>query len=91
MVELHFEIWEDSAGIQMGRITREGDALRAAISPGAVLVHSFTAVSNFDAFQKNHDFHGWGRWRPEPQWTEAFFTEDELAVQAAYLRERRKD
>jgi hypothetical protein len=65
-VELRFEIWKDGAGVQMGRITREGDALRAAISPKAVRVHSFSAVSDFDAFQKNHDFHGWGIWRPEP-------------------------
>ncbi|NBW07332.1 MAG: hypothetical protein EBR82_04840 [Caulobacteraceae bacterium] len=72
----------------MGRITREGDALRASISPDAVRVHSFSAVSDFDALQKNHDFHGWGLWRPEPDWEERFFTEDERAAQTAYLAER---
>jgi hypothetical protein len=87
---LLFEIWNDpkfhSDGMSM--VTRDGDSLRASMSPDAVLIHSFTAISNFDAFQKSHDFHGWGRWQPEPDWQERYFTEDERLVQAAYLKER---
>ena len=90
--ELLFEIWEEPqfncVGVTM--VTRDGDALRASMSPDAVFIHSFTAVSDFDACQKNHDFHGWGRWRPEPDWQERFFTEDERAVQVAYLKDRAK-
>ena len=72
----------------MMQVTRQGDAVRKATMPGAVLLHSFTATSDFEAFQKNHDWNGFRRWRPEPDWIERMFTDDEAAEQQAYLANR---
>jgi hypothetical protein len=33
----------------------------------------------------NYDWHGWGQWRPEPDWTEQHFTAEAVAVQDRYL------
>lgn len=89
-IELLFEIWRDPQDgscvvLQAGR---EADEHLARISPGSVLLHSFSAVSDFDAFQKNYDWQGWGRWKPEPEWEERFFSEEDHAKQQQSLAER---
>lgn len=87
--ELLFEVWSDPQGDhQMLEAGREADEFRARVSPGMVLVHSFTAVSNFDAFQKNYDCFGYGRWKPEPDWEERFFTKDDYDKQQQSLAQR---
>lgn len=87
MAELVFEIWRDDvAGEQsMSKVSEEADTLRFATMPKATLAHTFKAKSDFDAFQRNYDWNGWGVWRPEPGWTEQPFTEGEAAEQARYL------
>jgi len=90
MAELVFEIWRDDAeGEQwMAQVNLQGDKVRMATMPNATLVHAFSATSDFDAFQKNYDWNGWGTWRPEPHWTEQPFTDEEAMIQQAYLAER---
>ena len=84
---LLFEIWEDSERhlFEMSPVTKEFDEQRKTISPNAVLRHSFRAKSNFEAYQANYDWHGWGRWRPEPNWKEQSFGAEEVATQDRYL------
>lgn len=57
MSGLLFEIWrDDAAGEQeMGPVTEQGDKLRRATMPDATKVHSFTAASDFQAFQMTYD------------------------------------
>jgi hypothetical protein len=90
MAELSFEIWRDeAAGEQtMAQVSEQSDRVRLATMPNAALVHAFGAVFDFDAFQKNHDWNGWGMWRPEPHWTEQLFTDEEAAAQAIFISNR---
>lgn len=90
MAELIFEIWRDEAtGEQaMARVSEQSDRVRVATMPNAALIHRFSAVSDFDAFRKNHDLNGWGIWRPEPDWTEQLFTDEEAAEQAIFISKR---
>ena len=90
MAELIFEIWRDEAADEqaMAQVSEQADRVRRATMPNAALVHTFSAVSDFDAFQKNYDLHGWGIWRPEPHWIEQPFTEDEAAAQAVFMSKR---
>ena len=78
-----FEIWEnpEAHSFEMSLVTERGDELRGKIAPKSVLRHTFRAKSNFEAYQMNYDWHGWERWRPEPEWTEQPFTAEEVAVQ----------
>lgn len=91
MSDLLFEIWRDEAAghQEMGPVTEQADELRRAISPNAVKVHSFTAGSDFRAFQMNYDWNGWGRWKPDSDWAEHFYTEREAEDQRRYLDRRR--
>lgn len=84
---LRFEIWSDPASHshQLSKVTPDGDALRRAVSPEAVLVHTFDAVSDFDAFQQSHDWHGFGVWKAPPGVHERFFSTAEAVVQQEYL------
>ncbi len=87
MADLVFEIWRDEAENEqsMSQVSQEADTFRMAITPNAKLVHTFVATSDFDAFQKNYDWNGWGVWRPEPYWIEQPFTDEKEAAQQAYL------
>jgi hypothetical protein len=87
MPRLLFEIWEDpeSHAFEMSPVTERGDELRRQIGPRSVLRHSFHAKSDFEAYQTNHNWHGWGQWKPEPDWTERQFTSDEVEEQERYL------
>ena len=90
MADLLFEIWRDDAeGEQsMSQVSEEADNFRLTMMPNAVLVHTFSARSDFDAFQKNYDWNGWGAWRPEPHWIEQPFTTEEEVAQQVYLDRR---
>ena len=72
----------------MSQISEQSDKMRLATMPNAALVHTFNAASDFDAFQKNYDWNGWGTWRPEPHWIERPFTADEAAAQTLFILER---
>ena len=88
---LLFEIWEDleSRSFEMSPVTETADQMRRAITPASVLRHSFRARSDFQAHQMNYDWHGWGSWTPEPDWTEHAFTAEEATAQAQYLAVRK--
>jgi hypothetical protein len=90
MSDLLFEIWrDDAAGEQeMGPVTEQGDKLRRATNANAAKAHSFKAGSDFQAFQMNYGWNGWGRWKPEPEWEEHFYTEAEAEEQRRYLDRR---
>jgi hypothetical protein len=87
MPNLLFEIWEDpdSHSFEMSQVTERGDELRTQVAPRSILRHSFHAGSDFEAHQLNYDWHGWGRWRPQPDWQEQSFTAEDAAVQVRYL------
>jgi hypothetical protein len=90
---LLFEIWQDpdDNSFHLSGISERGDQLRKSISPDAVKVHAFTARSDFEASQKNYDWHGWGRWNPAEGWTEHVFADAEIAEQNRYLAIRDTD
>jgi hypothetical protein len=85
-----FEIWEDPEhnSFEMSPVSERGDKLRCQVSPTATRAHSFFASSNFEAYQMNHDWHGWGIWKPEPGWLEQHFTEEQALEQQSYLARR---
>lgn len=64
------------------------DAFRQKTSPNAVKVHAFSASSDFEAAQKSYAWHGWGVWKPEPDWAEEFYTDEEAETQKCYLAVR---
>jgi hypothetical protein len=90
MARLKFEIWRDDASGEqfLSQISEQNDRARLATMPNGRLVNTFSAVSDFDAFQQNYDWNGWGDWRPEPEWCEKFFTNDEAAAQALFIARR---
>jgi hypothetical protein len=90
MPELLFEIWsdrEDQSG-SMHRVHPRNDKMRLLAEPNAVLVHSSTARSGFEAFRQNNAWHEYGPWTPPDGLEDQAFTEEEAAEQQAYLRER---
>jgi hypothetical protein len=89
MAKLTFEVWrnEDDNSLALCGVTREGDRLRAAISPRSKLVHSFTAETDFEASQKYYDWNGWGEWK-KPDFAEHYFTDQEAQEQRRYMAER---
>lgn len=91
MPKLLFEIWEDleSHSYEMSPVTEGGDALRRQMTPNAILRHAFHATSDFEAFQMNHDWHGYGKWKPEQDWVERKFTIEEVEAQNSYLAIRK--
>lgn len=93
MPELLFEIWsdrEDKSG-SMHLVHPQNDKVRRLAEPNAVLVHSFTATSGFDAFRQNNAWHDYGPWTPPDGLEDQLFTEEQVADQRAYLRERTED
>ncbi|OSZ71961.1 hypothetical protein CAP39_00810 [Sphingomonas sp. IBVSS1] len=91
MAKLEFEIWQnDAEGDQFfAPISEQNDRVRLATMPNARLVNRFSAVSDFDAFQQNYDWNGWGDWRPEPNCIERSFTNEEAAAQARFIAKRK--
>jgi len=84
---LLFEIWEDrdNGYVEMSSVSRQHDDLRKSFSPKAVLLHTFRATEDFEALRVYHELMGWDAWKPEPDWTERHFTDDEAREQEAYL------
>ena len=87
MLELICEIWldEDDGSHGGGQISENHDRIRRAVSPNSVLLHTYTAHSLFEVFQKNYDFHGYGKWKPPEGMSDHFFTEEEVEEQQRYL------
>ena len=83
MPRLLFEIWEnpENRSFHMAPVTKRADELRRQTEPRSVVRHSFHAESDFEAYQMNYDWHGWGTWRSESNWTAQQFTADEVAAQ----------
>lgn len=90
MPELVCEIWRDDAdgSTSAAQVSEHHDRVRKAVSPNSTLLHSFTARSSFELFQKNHDWHGWGKWHPPAGVPDHFFTEQEAEEQRLYLAVR---
>ena len=91
MAFLTFEIWRSEADDEqwMAEVSEQNDKVRAAIMPLAAMVYRFMAASDYEAFQKNYDWNGWGQWEPETVWTERFFTDAEAETQRRYLASRK--
>lgn len=90
MAELIFEIWsnEDDGSFEMGAVSAQGDQLRKSVSPNSNRIYSFFATSDFEAYQLNYDYHGWGKWQAPAGLSERFFTDAEAVEQRAYLTVR---
>lgn len=90
MALLLFEIWEHPGdqAIGMSQVSRAADESRQRAEPDSILRHSFYAESDFEAFKAFNDWCGYGRWMPEPDWTERRFSDAEAAEQLTYLDSR---
>ncbi|MBU0824368.1 MAG: hypothetical protein KKA44_06830 [Alphaproteobacteria bacterium] len=90
MAELIFEIWtdDDDGSCEMAPVSAQGDKLRHSVSPNARRVHSFTAKSDFEAYQANYDWHGWGQWKAPEGSAERHFTEADAVEQRCYIAVR---
>lgn len=76
MPKLLFEIWRDDDGSHaMSPVRRENDELRQKIAPNSVLVHSYYASTDFEAFRLKNEWQGFAPWMPEPDWEERPFTD----------------
>lgn len=53
-------------------VSQGADDMRKVISPGARLLHSYRAASDFEAFRAKNAWLGFELWRPEPDWEERF-------------------
>ena len=91
MALLTFEIWRSEADDEqwMAEVSEQNDKVRATTMPQGGVVYSFAAKSDFEAFQKNYDWNGWGLWKPEADWTERFFTDEQAESQRCYMDGRR--
>ena len=91
MAELVFEIWrdEDDNSFEMSPVSERGDCLRKSISPNAVRVYTFTACSDFEAAQKNYEWHDWGTRKSPEGLDELFFSEEEAEEQRRYIATQR--
>ena len=69
----------------MSSVSREHDDFHNSFYPNLVRIHSFRASSYFEASWIHHEFMGWSAWKPEPDWVECPFTDDEAREQEAYL------
>jgi hypothetical protein len=89
MATLLFEVWENCEGdgieTEMSPVSRRNDDLRKKITPKAILRHAFRATSDFEASQFYYDWMGFGTWRPEPDWPERRFADEEAREQELYL------
>jgi hypothetical protein len=89
MALLIYEIWrdDDDDGNSLGSspISEHNDRLRRALSPKAVLLHTFEAGSDFDVMRQIHQFHDYGPWNPREGRLERFFTDEEAAKQRRYI------
>lgn len=88
MATLLFEIWGDrevGSVLEMSLVSPQHDEMRKSLNPNAVLLHTFRARSDFEAPRIYHEFMGWGPWKPEPDWLESHFTDDQAREQEAYL------
>ena len=90
MAELIFEIWtdDDDGSCEMAPVSAQGDKLRHSVSSNARCVHSFTAKSDFEAYQANYDWHGWGQWKAPEGLAERHFTEEDVVKQRRYIAAR---
>jgi hypothetical protein len=90
MARLLFEIWEneEEATIMLHTVSPQSDHLLRHADPNTVLRHSFYAESDFGASRLYNEWNGWGLWKPEPDWTERFFTDAEEHEQQLYLASR---
>jgi hypothetical protein len=91
MPTLLFEIWQNSEdnSFEMSAVSERGDELRRQIAPRSTRVHSFLAESDFEAFQKNCDWHDWAMWQPPPDLHEWRFSQAEASEQQIYLATRK--
>ena len=90
MPELVCEIWrdDDNGSTSAEQVSEHHDRVRNSVSPNSTLLHTYTARSSFELFQKNNDWHGWGKWTAPPGVPEHFFTEEEAEEQRRYLAAR---
>ena len=90
MAELIHEIWHDqeSHSFEMSVVSKQTDEQRQRMNPKAVKVYTFVAQSDYEAAQKNYDWHGWGQYDPEPGWPDRFFTDEEAEEQRRYMTTR---
>ena len=92
MASLLFEVWQNPEGssFMMSPVSQQGDDQREKLDPGFILRHTFRASSDFEAPQTYYDLMGWGTWRPEPDWSERHFTDEEAREQELYLLVRHR-
>ncbi|HEY3797182.1 MAG TPA: hypothetical protein VGL58_02430 [Caulobacteraceae bacterium] len=88
MPELTFEIWADETGHSMWLVHPQNDKARPSVEPRAVLMHSFTATSSFEAFRLNNAWHGYAPWEPSEGVHDHLFTEEEAEEQRDYMSRR---
>lgn len=91
MPELLFEIWGDGpkeGGGSMFVVHPQNDEVRRLTMPTAVLLHSFTAKSSFEAFRHKNDWFGYDAWQPPEDLADQEFTDQEIVDHCAYLRGR---
>lgn len=88
MTQLLFEIFQDPEnGYGFQLVCERNDRLR---SQRTEVLQQFRASSSFEAFQKNYDIQGFGKWQPPEGVPNEYFTEEDLADQEEYLRIRKR-
>jgi len=88
MAELLHEYWKNEDGGEFGPVRERTDELRPRLTPGAKLVFSLRASSWQQAMQMHNERLGYGEYRPTKGVPNHFYSDEEAAVQASYLKIR---
>ncbi|HEX7707923.1 MAG TPA: hypothetical protein VF701_15800 [Thermoanaerobaculia bacterium] len=69
MARLKHELWREPEEEETFCLAGpDGDAARARMSPGAVLVWTVWATSHFEAMTRYYVHRGWGRYTTSHEW-----------------------
>ncbi len=83
MANIKHDIWEDSEGLTMlcfsGDIGKES---RTLLEPNSKIIHSFFAVSHFDAMTKYYEFMDYGIYDSVFEEDRSVYDKNELAIRA---------
>ncbi len=88
MAELVHEYWENDDGGEFGPVRQRNDDLRPTLVPGAKLVFSLRASSWHQAMQMYNERLDYGDYIPCEGVPDHFYSDEEAAEQAAYLKVR---
>jgi hypothetical protein len=88
MATLLHEYWEGDDGGEFVIVSAHADRVRPTLTPDSRLIFSLRASSWYEAMQRRNERLDYGDYVPPDGIEDHFYTDQEAAEQAAYLRVR---